>query len=280
MAQTLGITDRLAAIGRASEQLLISFGIFSEFALTAGWWLIWRPRRWLRASLLMPQFYQMGTRSTPVIMVLGAFVGMVLSVEMFDQFRAFGQETRLGGVVNLAVVRHIGPVLAAVMLAGRVGSSVSAELGTMNVTEQLDALRVMGVDPVAYLVVPRVVACTLMIPLLTIFSDMLGILGGYVVTVQTLHVPSNEYWRYSANFIRSYDVITGLAKSVVFGLAIGLISCHKGFTCRPGAAGVGRAATDAFVSSFMAIIISNFFLAKFFKDLATLIFGSSSGAAL
>ena len=215
----------------------------------------------------------MGTCSAPVVMLLGAFVGMVLSVEMFDQFARFGQESRLGGVINLSVVRHIGPVLAAVMLAGRVGGSVSAELGTMRVTEQLDAMRVMGADPIAHLVVPRVIACTFMIPMLTIFSDVTGVAGGYMVTVRGFGVPAAAYWDFSARFIESYDVITGLGKSMVFGLWIGLISCYKGFNCLPGAAGVGRAATDSFVTSFVAIISTNFFLAKFFKDLSIIIFG-------
>jgi phospholipid/cholesterol/gamma-HCH transport system permease protein len=170
-------------------------------------------------------------------------------------------------------------VLAAVMLAGRVGGSVSAELGTMNVTEQIDAMRVMGADPIAYLVVPRVVACVVMIPILTVISDLLGIFGGYLVTVQMFGVNAQEYWRFSGDFVGAYDVMTGLVKSVFFGLGIGLISCYKGFNCRAGAAGVGRSVTDAFVTSFIAIIVMNFFLAKFLNDLYYVLYGYGGPSA-
>ena len=137
----------------------------------------------------------------------------------------------------------------------------------------LDALRVMGADPIAYLVVPRVVACVLMIPILTIFSDLMGIYGGYLITVKGFGVAAEPYWYYSQYFVAGYDVMTGLVKSVAFGLMIGLISCYKGFHCEAGAAGVGRAATDAFVTSFIAIIIANFFLAKFLNDLYVVLYG-------
>src|SRR5690606_19123907 len=138
------------------------------------------------------------------------------------------------GIVDVSVVGQVGPVLAAVMIAGGVGGAFSAEIGTMRVTEQLDAMRVMGTDPVAYLVVPRVLACLIMVPLLTVISDLLGILGGYLVTVRGFGVNPTEYREFSASFVYPYDVISGLVKSVVFGLAIGLISCYKGFTCREG----------------------------------------------
>ena len=223
--------------------------------------------------LLLPQLYHIGTRSIPVVLVVGTFMGMVLAVEAYDQFAAIGQESRLGGIINISVVKQIGPVLAAVMIAGRVGGSVSAELGTMRVTEQIDALSVMGADPVRYLVVPRVVACVLMVPILTIFSDLMGILGGYMVTVEGFGVQATAYWDFSARFIRTFDYMNGLIKAIFFGVSIGLISCYKGFNCKAGAAGVGRAATDAFVTSFLTIIVLNFFLAKLVKDMHLLIFG-------
>ena len=146
-------------------------------------------------------------------------------------------------------------------------------------TEQLDALRAMGVDPIAHLVVPRVFACVTMIPLLTVFSDLLGVLGGYIITVRGFGVAADDYWAYSASIIVPFDVFTGLIKSVFFGLAIGLISCYKGFHCAGGAAGVGRASTDAFVTSFIAIIVANFFLAKLLNDLAVWILGPGGGVS-
>ncbi len=178
------IADQLAVVGARVIDQVAGFGRFTRFCGATFAWFFRGAGRWARPGLLMPQFYEVGTRSAPVVMLLGGFMGMVLSVELYEQFVTFGQETRLGGVINIAVVRHIGPVLAAVMLAGRVGCSVSAELGTMRVTEQIDALRAMGADPYAYLVLPRVVACVLMIPMLTVFSDILGVIGGYAVTVK------------------------------------------------------------------------------------------------
>ncbi len=270
------VTNQLDYLGRTLLDNLEGLGRFTRFSVSAGRWFVTGPGKWGRVSLLAPQLFQIGTRSAPVVMVVGAFIGMVLAVEAYDQFATLGLEERLGGVIGTSVVRQIGPVLAAVMIAGRVGGAVSAELGTMRVTEQLDALRVMGADPVAYLVVPRVVACVLMVPFLTVFSDLLGIWGGYLVTVKGYGVDEVGYWRFSARFVENYDVFSGLIKSVVFGLSIGLISCYKGFYCRSGAAGVGRAATDSFVTSFIVIIMVNLFLAKLLKDVYLLLYGTST----
>lgn len=274
------IAERLDRIGGRLLDTVEGFGRFSRFSGAAAMWFVRGYSKWSRGALMMPQLFQIGTKSIPVVMLVGAFVGMVLGVEAYDQFAAIGQEARLGGIINISVVKQIGPVLAAVMLAGRIGGSVSAELGTMRVTEQLDALRAMGADPISHLVVPRVLACVIMIPLLTIFSDLLGIYGGYVVTVQGFGVNAKDYWSFSREFVEGYDVFTGLSKSIVFGLMIGLISCYKGFNCRPGAEGVGRAATDAFVTSFVAIIVANFFLAKFLKDIRPVFFGHGGPNAL
>jgi phospholipid/cholesterol/gamma-HCH transport system permease protein len=200
-------------------------------------------------------------------------------VEAYDQFAAIGQQNRLGGMINIAVVKQIGPVLAAVMIAGRVGGAISAQMGTMRVTEQLDAMRVMGVDPIRYLVAPRVLACLLMTPLLTVFSDLLGVFGGYLVGVRMLGIPGPAYWGFSERFIASWDVMTGVVKSVVFGLMIGLVSCHRGYMCAGGAAGVGRAATEAFVASFVAILMLNLLLAKFLNDLYDVLYQGGAASA-
>ena len=272
------LVDSLAYLGRGLTQWVESFGRFVRFSGTAAWWAAAGRSGSGRFKLLLPQLYEIGTRSIPVVMLVGAFVGAVLGVEMFGQFRELGQESRIGGIINLSVVKQIGPVLAAVMIAGRVGGAVSAQIGTMRVTEQIDALRVMGTDPISYLVVPRVIACVLMVPVLTIVSDLLGLVGGWLVVVVGLGVDSTEYWRFSAALVTSFDLLIGLIKALVFGLLIGLISCYKGFTCQPGASGVGKAATDAFVTSFIAIIIANFFLAKFLNDLYTAVYGDVPNA--
>lgn len=265
--------NQLAFVGGRVIDGLDGFGRFTRFAwATWGWY--WRTGMGFgRMRLLLPQLFHVGTRSIPVVMLVGAFVGMVLAIETYAQFAELGMEERLGGVIDVSVVKQIGPVLAAVMLAGRVGGSVSAELGTMRVTEQLDALRVMGADPIAHLVVPRVVACVLMIPVLTVFSDLTGIYGGYLITVRGYGVSADAYWHYSRYLVDVYAVMTGLIKSVAFGLVIGLVSCYKGFHCESGAAGVGRATTDSFVTSFIGIIVVNFFLAKFLNDLYIVLYG-------
>ena len=264
---------RIANLGSIILDQVAGFGQFARFCLATMKWLFRGVGRWGRWNLLTPQLFSIGTRSIPVIMLLGLFIGMVLAIETFEQFDAFGIADSLGAIINIAVVKQIGPVLAAVMLAGRVGGAVSAELGTMHVTEQLDALRVMGSDPIAYLVVPRVIACVVMIPVMTVISDIMGIFGGYLVTVHGFGVNGPSYWQRSADFVGGWDLSVGLTKSVCFGLAIGLVSCYKGFHCKGGAAGVGKAATDAFVSSFMAIIIINFILAKFLNDMYPILFG-------
>jgi phospholipid/cholesterol/gamma-HCH transport system permease protein len=263
----------LAPISRLGLLIIESvsdFGRFSTFVATAVWWFFLHPRRWCRWRRLIPQLYAVGVASIPVVAVTGAFIGMVLALEGYDQFRAFEQESRLGGIINVSVVKQIGPVLAAVMVAGRVGGALAAELGTMRVTEQLDSMRAMAADPIPYLVVPRVVACILMTPLLTMYSDLLGVWGGWLVTVKLYGVSSHEYWEFTAYFVNWWEPVSGLVKAVFFGGSIGFIACYKGFNCAPGAAGVGRAATEAFVASFLAIIMINLVLAKLLNTINVL----------
>jgi len=244
----------------------VAFGQFVRFTL-ATWRGIGAVRTWSRRDRLWRQLYFVGTTSVPVLAITGGFIGMILAFEGFRQFQSIGQEGRLGGVINVSVVKQIGPVLAAVMLAGRVGCSLTAELGTMKVTEQLDAMRAMGSDPIKVLVVPRFVACVLMIPPLTIVSNLCGVLGGWMVTTQFYHTDSTLYWRYSQIFVSGFDIFSGLIKSVFFGAGIGIISCYKGFSCRPGAEGVGSATTDSFVTSFLTIILMSLVLAKVLNDI-------------
>jgi phospholipid/cholesterol/gamma-HCH transport system permease protein len=260
-------------VGRQTNDTLAAFGDFWRFVARTFVWLGIAGFRWRSVRLLLPQLYDIGVKSVPVIGITGAFIGMVMAVETFTQFKALGQENRLGTVINLSVVKQIGPVLAAVMLAGRVGGALTAELGTMNVTEQLDAMRVMGADPIRYLVVPRFLACIILTPLLTIYSDMLGVLGGWFVSVKSLGVPNGPYWLYSAQSVDTWQVMEGLFKSVFFGGTIGLVSCYKGFTCGAGASGVGRACTEAFVASFIAIIVQNFFFAQLLRDWYITLYG-------
>jgi phospholipid/cholesterol/gamma-HCH transport system permease protein len=261
-------------VGRSTNDTLAAFGDFFVFCFRTFLWLGAGVTSLRHLRLLLPQMYEVGVRSVPVVAVTGAFIGMVLAVETHTQFKSIGQEERLGSIINLSVVKQIGPVLAAVMLAGRIGGALTAELGTMNVTEQLDALRVMGADPIRVLVVPRFLACILLTPILTIYSDLLGVLGGWLISVKFLHVANGPYWQYSAQGVDNWQVLEGIAKSVFFGGAIGLISCYKGFTSGAGASGVGRACTESFVTSFIAIIILNFFFAQLLKEWYLALYGA------
>lgn len=268
MTATLPLVARL---GWLVHENVVGFGRFVTFMIAVGARFVAHPLRCLKWSLIGPQFYSIGVASIPVVAVTGAFIGMILALEGFDQFAAIGQEARLGSIINISVTKQIGPVLAAVMVAGRVGGALAAELGTMAVTEQLDAMRAMDADPLRILVAPRVVACIIMTPLLTIYSDLLGAWGAWFITVRVYGVSSIDYWYFTARVVDWWDPTSGLLKSVAFGGAIGFISCYKGFSCSAGAAGVGRAATNAFVASFLAIIVLNLVLAEFFGTLYILL---------
>jgi phospholipid/cholesterol/gamma-HCH transport system permease protein len=182
----------------------------------------------------------------------------------------------MGVLLSITLVQELGPVLAGVMVAGRVGGALTAELGTMRVTEQINALSVMGSDPIRYLVVPRFLACLLLTPMLTLFCDVCGSLAGWWIAVKLKNIPSTPYWYYIADAIQKWDVMVGFIKSVVFGGMIGMIACYKGFHCRTGAEGVGRACTESFVVSFIVILITDFFLGTFLSGLYQNLYGFKS----
>jgi phospholipid/cholesterol/gamma-HCH transport system permease protein len=232
-------------------------GIISLFFFNTLFWLIAKPSR---RDNLLHSFYTIGVLSIPVVMLTGTFIGMVLSVQTYTQFKSLGIETRIGAVINLSLLRELGPVLAATMLAGRVGSSIAAELGTMRVTEQIDALTSMGTNPIHYLVVPRFLSCLVLIPALTAMADFAGVIGGAFYCTQLLSIDSHLYWKNSSNFVTLFDLFAGMFKSTFFGAAIAIISCFQGFHCEPGAEGVGKAATKSFVLSFVAILFLDLLL--------------------
>ncbi|MGD9720269.1 MAG: MlaE family ABC transporter permease [Pirellulales bacterium] len=254
---TATFIDGIIGIGGVVVGWIVLVGDVAQFFVRTLTWIFTRlPRR----ETLLPNFYQIGVLSLPVVALTGMFIGMVLAVQSHSQFRAMHLETRLGAVINMSLVRELGPVLAATMLAGRVGSAMAAELGTMRVTEQIDALSSMGANPIHFLVVPRFLACLVLIPMLTIMADFMGVVGGAVYCIYGLGIDSNHYWQNSRDFISTYDLFSGVFKSLFFGAAIALVSCYRGFHCDPGAEGVGRAATSAFVISFVLILVLDFFL--------------------
>jgi len=251
----------IATLGAKTIEAVSNSGRFGRFIWEA---IVVSTRSCIKGKtypLVWNQMNIIGVRSVPVIMITGAFVGMTLAIQAYDQLAGMGLEEHLGVLINISVVKELGPVLAAVMLAGRIGGALTAELGTMNVTEQIDAVRSMGTDPVRYLVAPRVLACLLLTPFLIIFADLMGIMGGYFVSVVQLGINSRAYWSFSAEGVELWDITIGIIKGFFFGAAIALISCYKGFTCREGAHGVGQACTEAFVASFISILALDFALA-------------------
>ena len=215
--------------------------------------------------LIWTQMLSIGVRSVPVVMITGAFVGMVLAMQAYSQLAGLGMEEYLGALINVSVVKELGPVLAAVMLAGRVGGALTAELGTMNVTEQISAVRSIGTDPIKYLVAPRFLACLLLMPFLIIYADFMGIFGGYVISVLHFGINNEAYWNFSMSGVEMWDINIGIIKGFFFGAAIAGVSCYKGFHCKEGAHGVGQACTEAFVSSFILILAIDFALVIIFK---------------
>ncbi len=252
------MADWVADLGQVAVDWITGLGGLMLFGMRTSLWLLTRrPRR----ETTLPAFYQIGVLSLPVVALTGTFIGIILAVQAYGQFRMLHMESRLGAVINLSLVRELGPVLAATMLAGRVGGAMAAELGTMRVTEQIDALSSMGANPIHHLVVPRFLGCLLLIPALTVMADFMGIVGGAFYGVYLLDIDWHHYWLHSQQYVRGFDIFAGVFKSLFFGATIALISCFRGFHCDPGAEGVGRAATTAFVYSFVVILLLDVILA-------------------
>jgi phospholipid/cholesterol/gamma-HCH transport system permease protein len=236
------------------ELVVDAMTTLGDMAIFASKVFMWLFTAWPRKGTILPNFYHVGVLSLPVVALTGTFIGMVLAVQSYSQFKDLGLESRLGAVINMSLVRELGPVLAATMLAGRVGSAMAAVLGTMRVTEQIDALTSMGANPIHYLVVPRFLACLLLIPALTVMADFMGIVGGYFYSVVMLGIDHYQYLNNSRKFVGGWDLFMGIFKSFFFGGIIAIVSCYRGFHCQAGAEGVGRAATAAFVFSFVLIL--------------------------
>lgn len=211
----------------------------------------------------LQQMDAIGVGSIPVVLVTATFTGMVLALQSYTGFQRFNAESLVGTVVALSMTRELGPVLTGLIVAGRAGAAVAAELGTMKVTEQIDALATLGVNPVKYLVTPRLIAGLLMLPLLTTLSDVVGISGGYLLSVQMLDANPEVYIQRTTQYLEISDIWGGILKAAVFGVIIATIGCYKGFYADGGAEGVGRATTGAVVVSEMLILISDYFLTTF-----------------
>ncbi len=213
-----------------------------------------------RLDLFFQQMDKVGVRSGLVVILTGAFTGMVLGLQGFHATRQFGAETMVGVAVALSMFRELGPVLTSFMVTGRAGSAMAAEIGTMRVTEQIDALLSMAVNPVKFLIVPRVLASIVVLPLLTIIADFIGIIGGYFMGVTVLGISAGAYVANMERYVKVDDIYHGLIKAAVFGLILSLIGCYKGYTTTGGAEGVGKATTQSVVLSAVLILMANYFL--------------------
>lgn len=214
----------------------------------------------LAGRVLLRQMHAIGVRSQNVVLITGAFTGMVLTAQTYFQFHKVKMDTATLAVVGVSMCSELGPVLTGLMVAGRVGSALAAELGTMRVTEQIDALRTLATHPIDFLVVPRVLATLLALPLLTAEAIAIGIGAGYVLAVSFLGIDPAYTWHNMLRYTGQDDVLMGLIKAIIYGAMIGVIGCYKGMHCAEGAEGVGHATTEAVVHSSITILISNFFL--------------------
>lgn len=229
------------------------------------WVFIWRTIAALftppfRFSLFLRQMYQIGYHSSFVIGLIGLFTGAVLAVQADYTLSKFGATAFTGSAVALSLIRELGPVLTALMVIGRAGSAITAEIGIMRITEQIDALRSMAVDPIRYLMVPRVLAGVIAMPLLTGIFIVIGILGGYIVAVGLLGMSSGTFTSVMYSAVTSVDIYSEIIKATVFGFLFGWIACYKGFTCGFGAVGVNKATTQSVVTASVAVLVVDYFL--------------------
>jgi len=251
------MTGFIRYLGSNCLQFLHYLGELADLAYEVVMSICIAPVRW---RLFFIQLQEVGYRSQLVVIVTGGFTGAVFAAQTYFQFHRLGMDTAVGAVVAVSMFRELGPVLTGLMVSGRVGAAMSAEIGTMKVTEQIDALRALGVYPIDYLVVPRVLSMLLSMPLLVCECVGIGIVAGYLVGVKMMDIPSPYYLHYMEKFTGSRDIKMALVKGFVFAILIVIISCHQGLNAKEGAEGVGRAPTEAVVISSLSILIINFFL--------------------
>ncbi len=256
-----GILEICEAIGRTVLSFFALVGKITNFIGKALYHCFTPP---FFPSQLWRQILDIGYYSLPVVGMTALFTGMVLALQSYTGFTRFNAEGAIAGVVALSVTRELAPVLAGLMVAGRVGASIAAEIGTMRVTEQIDALTTLSVNPFKYLVAPRILAGTLMLPLLVLIGDIIGIYGGYVVAIYSLDFSVGSYLSQTWDVLKPIDVLSGLAKAAVFGFIVAVMGCYHGYNSARGAQGVGAATTNAVVSSSILILIFNYILTQVF----------------
>jgi phospholipid/cholesterol/gamma-HCH transport system permease protein len=253
------VVNFLTGLGQGAHRFLVEVG--QQVLLVAAIHR-WMGRRPFDGNLIVKQMARIGVDTIPVAVTTALFTGMVLALQTGYtlETKMKGVSQFVGSVVTLSMVRELGPVLTALIVSGRVGSAVAAEIGSMKVTEQIDALHTLAANPIKYLAVPRYIAFILMLPLLTVFADLTGWLGGLFVATTRLSSTATIYIDASRDVVGASDILGGLFKALFFGAAIAVVSCHQGFSTEGGAEGVGRATTKAVVVSFMVILVSDYFL--------------------
>lgn len=249
----------LTQAGHQAVALVDYVGSMAIFLLEAGRSLVFPP--WFFRETIS-QMFHLGVKSLPLVLVAAFALGMVMAMQGLIVLTWFGAGNYIATLVGLAVVRELGPIIAGIMLAARGGAGMGAELGSMRVTRQIDALTVSAVNPMKYLVVTRILACMLILPLLTVFADIIGILGGMVIGVTQAGMSATTYYYLTLKFMELRDVLPGIGKTVVFGLIVGTVSCYHGFYTRHGTFGVGQSTKTAVVVSILFILISDVFLTK------------------
>ena len=254
MNRVAAALDRLGRV--VLENIEETGKIFLLFLSVLAW--MFRPPLKLRNIIKQMEF--VGVKSIFLVVLTGTFTGMVMALQSYHGFKMFSAESLVGSTVALSMTRELGPVLTSLMVTARAGSAMAAELGTMRVTEQIDALYVMAANPVKHLIVPRVIAGFLMVPLLTVVCDFTGIVGGYFVGVHILNINPGIFVKNILRLVELNDIYSGLVKAACFGLILSLVGCFKGFNTRGGAEGVGRATTEAVVLASISILISDYFL--------------------
>ncbi|MDX8410677.1 MAG: ABC transporter permease [Mariprofundaceae bacterium] len=245
------------ALGAVIESFLARFGLYSSVLGQVLRRMATSPRY---PRLIITQAEMIGVQSLPVVLLTALFTGMVLALQSYIALHRFGAESMVGTIVSMSMLRELGPVLVGLMVAGRVGASFAAELGTMCVTEQIAALWTLSTDPFRYLIMPRIIAAVLMMPLLVALADGMGVWGGYLISTYLLEQNPAVYADQAVLYLELEDFYSGLFKAAVFGLIIAVVSCSEGFFCKGGAQGVGRGTTRAVVVSCMSILISDFFM--------------------
>lgn len=248
-------------IGVLALANLSGLGSYGIFLLRSFFWLFTSPLKFRR---VVEQINFIGVKSTVIVLLTGAFTGMVLSLQAFYALNKFGGESLLGPTVALALIRELGPVVSALMVTGRAGSAIASEIGIMRITEQIDAMEIMAVNPYRYIIVPNIVAAVVAFPVLGAFFSLIGIWGGYVVGVEMLGLSAGTYFGEMSNYLDMQDVRMGIYKSLSFGLIVAWICCYKGYFTSYGAKGVGRATTQAVVISSVLILIWDYFITSVF----------------